>query len=63
MLYPELLTSAAAQTREDFQRYALEQSSDLEFYLTLCGGSNDGFCRAARKSFAFREHRRNPAAN
>ena len=34
MLYPELLTSELHKQREDFQRYALEQSSDLEFYLS-----------------------------
>ncbi len=33
MLYPELLTGELHKQREDFQRYALEQSSDLEFYL------------------------------
>src|SRR5687767_11835302 len=33
MLYPELLTSELHKQREDFQRYASEQSSDLEFYL------------------------------
>jgi NurA domain len=32
MLYPELLTSELHKQREDFQRYASEQSSDLEFY-------------------------------
>ena len=33
MLYPELLTSELRRQREDFQRYASEQSSDLQFYL------------------------------
>ncbi|CAN5768066.1 DNA double-strand break repair nuclease NurA [soil metagenome] len=32
MLYRELLTSELHNQREDFRRYALEQSSDLEFY-------------------------------
>lgn len=32
MLYRELLTSELHNQREDFQRYALEQSTDLEFY-------------------------------
>lgn len=33
MLYPELLTSELHKQREDFQRYASEQTSDLQFYL------------------------------
>ena len=32
MLYRELLTSELHNQREDFRRYALEQSTDLEFY-------------------------------
>jgi hypothetical protein len=33
MLYPELLTSELRKQRDDFQRYAVEQSGDLRFYL------------------------------
>ena len=32
MLYRELLTSELHNQRDDFRRYALEQSTDLEFY-------------------------------
>lgn len=37
MLYRELLTSELHKQREDFQRYAFEQSSELEFYFDALG--------------------------
>ena len=37
MLYRELLTSELRRQREDFRRYALEQSTDLEFYFAALG--------------------------
>lgn len=53
MLYRELLTSELHNQREDFQRYALEQSSDLEFYFeNLKKLEKKNFAELERKLFA-----------
>ncbi len=53
MLYRELLKSELENQHEDFQRYALEQSTDLEFYFAaLKQLEKENFAELERKLFA-----------
>ena len=53
MLYRELLTSELHKQREDFRRYALEQSTDLEFYFdALKKLEKENFAELEKKLFA-----------
>lgn len=53
MLYRELLTGELHNQREDFRRYALEQSTDLEFYSdALKNLEKENFAALEKKLFA-----------